>query len=309
MKTHLDSSPLEHLYDDIAGAAIAPSTQPERPSHPWRTAGRHFAEMVIAMVLGMLLLGPVWNSLAVVTGLSSFFARPTVSALVMATNMTIAMSIWMRHRGHGWRSTGEMGAAMYVPFAVTLPPFWAGAWSADTALMGGHVLMLPAMAVAMLIRRGEYTTGHHHRSEDSDLGASAQRGAASRVVDAIKHRWPTWLALVMTIDCWLDPSMPPPWALLVLPGAYLLFGTVRKQFRDRRLLVVQLAGLLGYAVLTAAALTADAELTRYFVAAGWLLHALWDAAHFKARTVVPRGYAEWCFTFDLVVGLTILFLW
>ncbi|MHC8503747.1 hypothetical protein ACVGVP_09520 [Pseudonocardia artemisiae] len=40
----------------------------------------------------------------------------------MATNMTIGMSLWMRYRGHGWRSITEMGASMYIPFIVLFVP-------------------------------------------------------------------------------------------------------------------------------------------------------------------------------------------
>jgi len=112
---------------------------------------RHALEMVIAMLVGMMVLGPVWS-----------FAWPeldqniTSSVLVMATNMSIGMAVWMRIRGHGAVSIAEMCAAMYLPFLVLLPFNWAGVLS-DMALMtAGHVLMVPAMLVAMLRRRTEY---------------------------------------------------------------------------------------------------------------------------------------------------------
>jgi len=90
---------------------------------PWRYFARHFAEMVAAMVVGMVVLG---LALKPVLGLSNVFQRADLSALVMATNMTIGMSAWMRYRGHSWVSIAEMGPAMYLPFAVLLVPFWAG---------------------------------------------------------------------------------------------------------------------------------------------------------------------------------------
>src|SRR5262249_4984476 len=89
---------------------------------PWRHFVWHFAEMVGAMAVGMLVLGLALKPLL---GLSDLFQRADLSALVMATNMTIGMSVWMRYRGHSWASTAEMGAAMYIPFAVLLVPFWA----------------------------------------------------------------------------------------------------------------------------------------------------------------------------------------
>jgi hypothetical protein len=132
---------------------------PARSRTPWRYFARHFAEMVAAMVVGMVVLG---LALKPVLGLSDVFQRADLSALVMATNMTIAMSAWMRYRGHSWVSIAEMGAAMYLPFAVLLVPFWAGVLPGHVIMIGGHALMLPAMAVAMLHRRDEYAGGHEH---------------------------------------------------------------------------------------------------------------------------------------------------
>ncbi|GAA3740106.1 hypothetical protein GCM10022225_24100 [Plantactinospora mayteni] len=134
--------------------------------HAARHFLRHFAEMTIAMVVGMLLFGPVWEVLAsglgaaTGLGLSDVLARPDIGALVMATNMTVGMTIWMRHRAHGWAPVAEMGAAMYVPFLLFLPPYWAGAVSGEFVMMAGHVLMLPAMLLAMFRRLDEYTGGH-----------------------------------------------------------------------------------------------------------------------------------------------------
>ena len=83
-------------------------------------------------------------------------ARPDVGVLVMATNMSIGMGAWMRFRGHSWPAIAEMSAAMYVPFAVLLVPYWAGAVSGPFLFTAGHVLMLPAMALAMWWRLDEY---------------------------------------------------------------------------------------------------------------------------------------------------------
>jgi hypothetical protein len=122
---------------------------------PYLRFAGHFAEMIVAMFVGMIALGPLW-SLAW-PGLDSY---PVAGALVMATNMTIGMALWMRIRRHTWRPIVEMSAAMYLPFVVLLVPYWLGAISGGALMMGGHVLMLPAMLAAMLWRRGDYT-GHH----------------------------------------------------------------------------------------------------------------------------------------------------
>ena len=111
----------------------------------------HGLEMVIAMVVGMVVLGPLWSWAW--PGLSE---NPTAQVLVMATDMSIGMAVWMRIRGHGLPAIAEMSAAMYLSFLVLLPFHWAGILSAMALMAIGHVLMFPAMLVAMLRRRHEY---------------------------------------------------------------------------------------------------------------------------------------------------------
>ncbi len=115
-----------------------------------RFAG-HFVEMVVAMAVGMVALGPLWSLVA-----PGLVQRPGPHALVMATNMTVGMALWMRIRRHPWPRIAEMSAAMYLPFLVLLVPYSLGALSAGTLMAAGHVLMLILMLAAMLWRRGDY---------------------------------------------------------------------------------------------------------------------------------------------------------
>lgn len=137
---------------------------PERTEAPralsTRRFVRHFLEMVAAMLVGMVVLGPVSTLVFTLAGRSDLEHQPVVASLVMATTMTIGMTMWMRFRGHGWAGTAEMGAAMYLPFAVFFVPFWLGVVDGGTVLMAGHVLMLPAMLLIMLRRRAEYAGEH-----------------------------------------------------------------------------------------------------------------------------------------------------
>ncbi|MBX6354707.1 MAG: DJ-1/PfpI family protein [Micromonosporaceae bacterium] len=116
----------------------------------------HFVQMALAMAIGMVVLDPVWR-----LALPASAERVDVLAIVAATDMSIGMALWMRLRRHGWASIREMSAAMYVPFLLLLVPYWAGGISGSTVMMGGHVLMVPAMLVAMLRRRAEYTHARH----------------------------------------------------------------------------------------------------------------------------------------------------
>ena len=141
-----------------SSAHTATAARPARVTHrprPKRFA-LHFAEMVVAMVVGMVVLHPVWMVGLDAVGAAGLMNNPYTGALIMATNMTVAMSAWMKVRGHRWRPIVEMGAAMYVPFLVLFVPFGLDLIDNDALMLWGHVLMLPAMAVAMLLRPHEY---------------------------------------------------------------------------------------------------------------------------------------------------------
>jgi putative intracellular protease/amidase len=124
-----------------------------------RMAGRfvwHYLEMVIAMSLGMLLLGMVWG--AVLPG----DVRFDVDTLLMAADMTIGMAVWMLIRRHGGAAIAEMSLAMFAPFVVLLVPYWFGVLPGHLVMSIGHTLMFVLMALAMLRRREEYVH-HGHR--------------------------------------------------------------------------------------------------------------------------------------------------
>ncbi len=124
--------PAPACHTEEAAGAHAPLTGRRRM---WKLTV-HYVEMVIAMAVGMVALHPVWTFAFDALGWSAVLDRPEPMALVMATNMTVAMSAWMKFRGHGWRSIVEMGAAMYLPFIVLFVPLWAG-FSARTECFCG----------------------------------------------------------------------------------------------------------------------------------------------------------------------------
>ncbi|GAA0799273.1 hypothetical protein [Spirilliplanes yamanashiensis] len=249
---------------------------------------RHAAEMVLAMLAGMLLFGPLWEPVLSPATL----ARPDVAALVTATDMAAGMALWMWHRRHGRAAIAGMAVAMYVPFLVLLPPWWAGALPGEAVLLGGHLLMLPAMAAAMLRRRAEYSTAVHPPAPHTLL----------------RRCWPTLLALVVTLDNLIHPTVPPALAMLVLPVGYLVIGAARRTLRPRRELALQLGQLAAYLALAGAALAAGGGVATVLIGVGWLVHAAWDLWYHRRDRVVPRGYAEWCAVVDVVVGGTVLAL-
>lgn len=127
---------------------------------------RHLAEMTVAMMLGMFVFGLVAGSLLAAAGSSLEAARveqPELSVLGMASAMSVPMVAWMRRGGHGWRSSAEMAAAMFVPALALIGCYRLGAVAAGSVCPLACSAMIPAMAVAMLYRLDDYThasTGH-----------------------------------------------------------------------------------------------------------------------------------------------------
>ena len=115
----------------------------------------HYAEMWVAMIVGMIALDPLWH--LVWPGLAD---HPSLSFAVMVTNMNIAMAGWMRLRRHDWVGIAWMVGAMYASLVVLLP-YWAGLFSEGAMMMWGHLLMAPLMLLAML----RHPHGHAHGVE------------------------------------------------------------------------------------------------------------------------------------------------
>jgi hypothetical protein len=110
----------------------------------------HYGEMIAAMVVGMMVFYPLLTWVLDRLGRGDLLDAAIPTALVMATSMTLGMSIWMAIRRHSWHFILEMGAAMYLSFVVLFPTYWAGLLSGDGLLIAGHIVMLPAMAAVIL---------------------------------------------------------------------------------------------------------------------------------------------------------------
>ncbi|HEX6357613.1 hypothetical protein [Actinophytocola sp.] len=126
---------------------------------------QHLLEMTIAMFVGMFVLGMPAGMLFKALDWTVLTEETVPRTLLMATYMSVGMAAWMRFRGCRWPAVVEMSLAMYVPFVIMYPFFWAGLVSDGTVMAVGHALMTPAMIVAMLFRLNEYTQGHHHHAK------------------------------------------------------------------------------------------------------------------------------------------------
>ena len=116
--------------------------------------------MFAAMFVGMIALGGLLSLVLRLFGHGNVYEHADLRELIMSVNMTVGMSVWMRYRGHNWLHTSEMAAAMFIPLAVLIYPFWAGLLSSRALAAGTHVLMLPAMLGIMLFRWNVYSQDH-----------------------------------------------------------------------------------------------------------------------------------------------------
>ena len=116
----------------------------------------HFAEMIVAMMVGMMLFGMPLRALQGVLLGPSSVGVPELRAVGMAVSMSVSMVAWMLYRGHSWRASAEMAAAMIVPTVALFPFLWVGIISGGALFGLEHGLMLPSMLAVMYYRRSEY---------------------------------------------------------------------------------------------------------------------------------------------------------
>jgi hypothetical protein len=77
--------------------------------------GLHFVEMSAAMAVGMAAGMPIYRAVAGISSAEQYRLHPVPSVTAMALTMALPMVGWMLLRGHGWRNSTEMAAAMIVP--------------------------------------------------------------------------------------------------------------------------------------------------------------------------------------------------
>jgi hypothetical protein len=132
------------------------------------------------------------------------------------------------------------------------------------------------------------------------------------VAAVLQRRQATWLIAVAVIggfavvrlQDWIDPAA----VLLIVAVVLVGWGAVRGLLWPPGELMLQTVGMIGFATLALTALAVDLDVARYLLAAGWIGHAAWDFAHWRADKVVSRSFAEWCGVFDLAGGIGILLL-
>ncbi|QIN83336.1 hypothetical protein GBA63_12335 [Rubrobacter tropicus] len=128
----------------------------------WRFT-RHLLEMIVAMMLGMGLLGLALAVMGEPPGYASLFVRYGLMGAFMAAPMVG----WMRFRNHSWRDCGEMTAAMVVPMLAPVALVQLGVavpgLSEGSLMMLSHAAMIAGMVALMLYRFDRYAHADHER--------------------------------------------------------------------------------------------------------------------------------------------------
>ncbi|MBB5776071.1 hypothetical protein [Nonomuraea jabiensis] len=121
--------------------------------------------------------------------------------------------------------------------------------------------------------------------------------------------WPLLgVGMVIIIGARLLDLVAPSTVLLALALVVLVWGLIDGHSRRSGAFRIQAIGMIGFGALALAGLALDPEIGRYVVAAGWLLHGVWDFVHLRRGKVVSRSYAEWCGVLDVLIGLELIFL-
>jgi flagellar biosynthetic protein FliP len=129
----------------------------------WRFT-HHLLEMVVAMMLGMGVLGLVLWALGEPPG----YANLLVQYGLMGAFMAAPMVGWMRFRGHSWSDGGEMTTAMLVPMLAPVALVQLGVavpgLTEGSLMVVSHVAMIAGMVALMAYRFDRYAHGSHGRA-------------------------------------------------------------------------------------------------------------------------------------------------
>jgi hypothetical protein len=125
---------------------------------------RHYVEMVVVMFAGMFVLGAAALLPLFAAGVTIDELRAEAPALIllgMGLTMAAPMYWWMERRGHSRAASVAMAASMIIP-ALALVLLLASGAQTDlhALLMIEHTVMFPAMLLAMLPYRAEFTHAH-----------------------------------------------------------------------------------------------------------------------------------------------------
>jgi len=166
--TGSNETPTFAATGEAAGSAATAPAETGEPAGfrprlgPGLRFARHLLEMVVAMMVGMGMLGLALWALGEPPGYANLLVRYGLMGAFMAAPMVA----WMRYyRGHPWRDGGEMAAAMLVPMLAPVALVEAGVGlpglSEGSLMTVSHVAMIGGMVALMAYRFDRYAHGAH----------------------------------------------------------------------------------------------------------------------------------------------------
>ncbi|MEF3305710.1 hypothetical protein [Paenibacillus sp. GYB003] len=125
-------------------------------------------------------------------------------------------------------------------------------------------------------------------------------------MELLKKRWPSFAALAIAATGL--PASTDPMSLILFLAAlvYPISGAIRGHLRGVRTILIQAVALALFGVIALVSVYVDREAGLILLAAGYIGHTIWDAAHFRTGKVVRRGYAEFCAVLDLLIAAVLL---
>jgi hypothetical protein len=121
--------------------------------------------------------------------------------------------------------------------------------------------------------------------------------------------WPVLVVgLAATVVLRVLDVLAPSVFFVAIALVVLVWATVDGQLRTSGLFQIQALGMLGFGALALIGLAVDPDVGRYLVAAGWLLHGVWDYVHLWLNKVVARSFAEWCGLIDILIAAQLIVL-
>ena len=124
---------------------------------------RHVLEMSGAMMVGMIASAAIFLTAVGMTAAEAMQQHAVLFVVLQASGMTAAMVAWMRHRGHTWRSSSEMAAAMIIP-AVPLVCLRLLDMISGPVCGTYCIVTVVVMILLMLYRRADYGDVHERAS-------------------------------------------------------------------------------------------------------------------------------------------------
>ncbi|MEV3922628.1 hypothetical protein [Actinomadura coerulea] len=182
---------------------------------------------------------------------------------------------------HGWSHALMRRWPTAAALAAAVLVWGGGLGDLDEAVSGfGELVLVLALEYLILARIG-------------------RRGASWPVVGSM---------VVAMVVIGVQDAVPLSAVIAATALVLLVWEAVAGAPDGRAVFGAQAAGMVGFGAVALAGLAVDPDLGRYLVAAGWLLHGVWDAVHLKLDKVVSRSYAEACGVLDVAVAAMLVFL-